>query len=217
MARIRTIKAADSITGGLSRPSKMPEYAHNIPATACKVGSRLQEVRGSVCNKCYALTNRYRHPAVITAMRRRLEGLSHPDWTPAMALTIGKREIQHMRIHDSGDFQSVEHILNWLQVAQATPNTQYWAPSREYDMVRRAIRGALKRIGFAVPENFVFRMSAHMIGEKAPESFTNTSSVHAARPSEESHLCPASDQENECRDCRACWNPEVKDVAYWLH
>jgi hypothetical protein len=45
MARIKTIKAADEITGGLSKPSKMPEHAHNLPATACKVGSRLQEVR----------------------------------------------------------------------------------------------------------------------------------------------------------------------------
>ncbi len=31
-----------------------------------------------------------------------------------MALTVSKREIKHMRVHDSGDFQSVKHVLNWL-------------------------------------------------------------------------------------------------------
>jgi hypothetical protein len=38
MARIGTIKNADKITGGLSKPSKMPGHAYNIPASECKRG-----------------------------------------------------------------------------------------------------------------------------------------------------------------------------------
>lgn len=218
MERIGTIKAADLITGGLSKPSKMPEWAYNLPATECQVGGRLQQIRGSVCQRCYALTNRYRHQTVIEAMHRRFEGIFHPDWVPAMALTIRKREVEHMRVHDSGDFQAVEHVLNWMRIADATPETEYWAPSREIEMVRRALRECMRRIG-VFPENFVIRMSATMIGDPGPRGFENTSSVHANRRDapEGSFVCPAPDQGNRCGECRACWNRLVKNVSYWLH
>ena len=55
------------ITGGLSKPSKMPGYAYNLPATECKIGSKLVKVPGSVCHGCYALKGRYRFPNVKDA------------------------------------------------------------------------------------------------------------------------------------------------------
>lgn len=91
IARIKTIKAADLVIGGLSNPSKMPEYALNLPAKRCHVGARLQAIRGSVCNKCYALSNRYRHPKVVDAMERRYQGIFEEDWVAAMVLTIRKQ------------------------------------------------------------------------------------------------------------------------------
>ena len=53
-------KEARQITGGLSKPSKMPGPAHNLPAQACKTGAKLVKVPGSVCAGCYALKGRYR-------------------------------------------------------------------------------------------------------------------------------------------------------------
>lgn len=212
MARIGTIKAANEITGGLSKPSKMPEWAYNLPATECKVGGRLQEIRGSVCERCYALTNRYAHPNVTAAMRRRFEGIFRYDWTPAMALTILKREIEHFRWHDSGDIQSLNHLLNILSVVRHTPLTRHWLPFREYEVYRSAIALVVE-----LPPNLTARASAHMIGDPPPKGFAHTSTVHASRPPRESHVCPAPDQGNRCGKCRACWDPEVKDVAYWLH
>ena len=29
--------------------------------------------------------------------------------------------------------------------------------------------------------------------------------------------CPAAQQDNECRDCRNCWNPEIKVIKYGKH
>ena len=29
--------------------------------------------------------------------------------------------------------------------------------------------------------------------------------------------CPAAQQDNECRDCRQCWDPEVKTIKYGKH
>ena len=38
-------KEAREITGGLSKPSKMPGPAHNLPAVACKTGAKLADPR----------------------------------------------------------------------------------------------------------------------------------------------------------------------------
>ena len=40
-------KEARKITGGLSKPSKMPGPAHNLPAVACKTGAKLVKIPGS--------------------------------------------------------------------------------------------------------------------------------------------------------------------------
>ena len=48
-------KEAKEITGGLSKPSKMPGPAYNLPAQACITGAKLVQIPGSVCEGCYAL------------------------------------------------------------------------------------------------------------------------------------------------------------------
>ena len=43
------------VTGGLSKPSKMPGYAYNLPTHACIVGTKLRD-RGSWIKYRAALT-----------------------------------------------------------------------------------------------------------------------------------------------------------------
>jgi hypothetical protein len=145
-------------------------------------------------------------------MRRRFEGIFRYDWTPAMAVTIGKKEIEHFRWHDSGDVQSIEHLLNIVTVARNTPHTRHWRPTREYELVRAALREIIQ-----FPENLVVRVSAHMIGDPAPSGFPNTSTVNAGRPSKVDYVCPTQKQGNRCGKCRACWTPEIETVEYPLH
>ena len=68
------------ITGGLSKPSKMPGYSYNLPAIHCKTGSKLAQIPGTTCHGCYALKGRYRFPNVMDAMMRRLGSITRPDW-----------------------------------------------------------------------------------------------------------------------------------------
>ncbi len=63
-------KEANRITGGLSKPSKMPGPAYNLPAIRCKTGSKLRKIKGSVCYGCYALKGRYCFPNVQKALER---------------------------------------------------------------------------------------------------------------------------------------------------
>ncbi len=48
----QVVSALNEITGGLSQTTKMPESSFSIPAKHCKVGSKLREVKGSVCHEC---------------------------------------------------------------------------------------------------------------------------------------------------------------------
>jgi hypothetical protein len=61
--------------------------------------------------------------------------------------------------------------------------------------------------------NLTLRFSMPMIDQPAAGSWVNTSTVVSG----EGRTCPAPDQNNECKDCRACWDKSVPNVAYGKH
>src|SRR5437763_9079539 len=144
--------------GGFSKPSKIPTYCYNIPATECKTGGKLRTVKGSVCASCFALKGRYVFPVVIAAMYRRFKLLDSPNWIEAMAALINRRKLQYFRWHDAGDVQSVVHLERIAAVCRLTPNTKHWLPTREYAIVRQWLAQYDK------PANLNIRLSAHMVG-----------------------------------------------------
>ena len=196
-------KEAREITGGLSAPNKMPGPSINLPAWNCKTGVKLQAVKGSVCAGCYAMKGRYRFPNVREAMDKRLTALTDPRWVDAMVTLITGEK--YFRWHDSGDIQSIEHLENIFRVCRKTPETQHWMPTREAQFIKRLNVNQ-------VPRNLIIRMSSHMI-DQGPVSFWPwTSTVVTA-----GKTCPAAEQNNECKDCRQCWDRSVKNVAYGKH
>ena len=75
-------------------------------------------------------------------------------------------------------------------------------------MVRAYLDG-----GGTFPYNLNVRLSAAFAGRTcAPLPGTTTSSVDA-----DGQRCPARNQGNECRDCRACWDRDVQNVDYPKH
>lgn len=205
---IRTMAEAEDIAGSLSKTSKMPGYSYGIPAQKCKVGSTLQQVSGSVCASCYALKGMYRFPNVQNAQARRFSGLQHPQWVEAMVFMIASKKGQYFRWHDSGDIQSLSHVRSIYEVCRRTPSIQHWLPTRESSIIRESIRN-----GDTVPENLVLRISAAMIDGPPLTSFLNTSTV----VTNGTESCPAHKQDNQCKDCRACWDPKVKNISYRAH
>ena len=196
-------KEARVITGGLSKPSKMPGPAYNLPATQCITGAKLVKVPGSVCHGCYALKGRYRFSNVRMALARRLESLKHPQWVEAMVALIHGEP--WFRWHDSGDLQSPEHLKQIFEVCKRTPETRHWMPTREARFLRLMDPDI-------IPPNLIIRMSSHMIDQQPVKFWPWTSTV-----STKSKTCPAQDQGNQCRDCRACWDRKVSNVTYPKH
>ena len=201
------IKEAREITGGLSKPSKMPGPAYNLPASQCITGRKLVNVKGSTCSGCYALKGNYiRFPAVQKAMERRAASLVHDSWIPAMVAQIKRH--RWFRWHDSGDLQSVQHLKNIFEVCKLTPDTRHWLPTREARFINLMDPDV-------VPKNLKIVLSDHMNNQRVTPTWWPYTSGVTTEPKQVS--CPSSKQGNKCLDCRKCWDRRTKRVIYGKH
>jgi hypothetical protein len=210
------VKEAAAITGGLSKPSKMPCPGYSLPAAACKIGSLLAKKLGTACSGCYALKGFYMFPSTQRAMEKRLVAIRHEKWVEAMSLLINRYSAKsgYFRWHDSGDIQDKEHLSRIAEVCRQTPTIRHWLPTRENRIVREFAKS------HKIPENLVIRMSAPLVdrGLKKPANGLPFSTIHSKEDMfKEAHLCPARQQGNICGDCRACWRKDIPHVSYHLH
>ena len=200
------IKEAIAITGGLSKPSKMPGPAYNLPAAACLTGAKLVKIPGSTCSGCYALKGRYRFGNVQKALNRRLKALEDRCWIAGMITLIQGRPV--FRWHDSGDIQSAKHLTNIFEICNATPETLHWLPTREAQFIKDLQPEV-------VPKNLKIVFSDHMNDQAHGVTFwPYTSGVTTKRGAA---TCPAPKQGNSCQSCRQCWDRSVKRVVYGKH
>ena len=110
-----TVKACKEITGGGlgKRNTKMPGRTYGISAWRCKTGQKLAKIKGSVCSMCYAMKGNYKkYQNVRQGFIKRADSLVHPLWAEAMAVQIRRYSTDDVfRWHDTGDIQSLEHLL----------------------------------------------------------------------------------------------------------
>ena len=204
-----------------TRNSKMPGSTFAVSATKCNVGSKLAQIEGSTCHRCYALKLEKLRPSVrigwgdnyLKATRMIAE---RPDvWAKAMAFQITKAAEKtgenYHRWFDSGDLASLDMLNAIVAAVELTPHIQHWLPTREAGVVKAFLKTR------AFPSNLVVRVSATMIDDQPIAGHTNTSTVHRKDNTPVGHSCPASHQGNSCGACRACWTPSVVNVSYPLH
>jgi len=236
VAKITSVKQAKAIVGGLSKPSKMPSYAYNLPASRCKTGGKLNKVPGSVCYGCYAADTiewtkrkceangkwaltRYTMHGVQNALEKRYQSLSDPMWVPAMVYLIrhfakpnvnrGRKAVKYFRWHDSGDLQDSNHLANIIMVAEATADVKHWLPTREYTIARNS----------NPTPNLTIRLSAHMENGAAPSGFgLPTSTVSTGdKPENGGSRCFAYKRDGSCGNCRKCWDSNIQNIDYLKH
>lgn len=230
--RINSIGEAVGIIGGKSKPfseaSKMPCFSYSIPATFCKTGEKLRLMEGSVCKDCYACPSEtegrtggwYDIDRVQEPMTKRLLAvLFNPRWTDAMIFLFQHYKFPIFRWHDSGDIQSVEHLTNICKIADAIPNTLYWLPTQEWDMVIDYWNQNGKVSLDELHPNLIIRLSARMKDGPAPIWLARKLGVQTSRVSTRGTDvdCPASQQGNSCGPCRKCWNQKIECVTYHFH
>lgn len=231
---------AKSIVGNLGFSSKMPGTSFALPAVKCITGVKLAKVAGSSCSLCYALKDRWLWPNPQKSMQRRLAGITHPLWVDAMVkllththrnerirVDLGAAGVRLQKLggqrwrwnvsgfhrwHDSGDIQSVEHLAKICEIAALTPKIKHWLPTQELGMVRAYLAN-----GGSIPDNLTIRVSSIMIDDQTRRNWPQTSSVFRDIVPENTHICPAPEQDHRCGSCRACWDRNIPHVAYRLH
>ena len=204
-----------SIVGSdLSKTTKLPCLSFNLSAEHCITGSKLVNVRGSVCYGCYALGGFYKMYGHIEKMKPKTKKIKNDLWVSSMVWLIenqlGKKDKSYFRWHDSGDIQSIEHLENIAKIARKLPNIMFWLPTREYKILTDW------RKEYKQPKNLIIRASAHMIDQQPPKNIGLTSTVHnTGKPI--GFNCKAPSQDGACLDCRSCWNPKIKNISYHIH
>ena len=78
------------------------------------------------------------------------------------------------------------------------------------DMIEECVHDIDNVYVHSNPKNLVIRFSSPMVDQGPVNSWPNTSTV-----STKSRTCPAPDNNNECGSCRACWDPEVKNIDHF--
>ena len=203
------VSEARAAVGGLSQTSKMPCLSWGISADHCKTGSKLAQIEGSICSTCYAQKGAYKWPPPKNAHERRLSLINTSGWVDNMVSAINNAD--YFRWFDSGDLQTDEMLADIVRVAIATPETKHWLPTHEIFIVSRYLRKHGK-----FPSNLIVRVSAAMVDGEPSKRFELTSTVHKLdKPI--GRECPSSRQGNKCADCRACWNPRIKNISYKYH
>ena len=209
------IKEIEKKIGTLSNPSKMPSYAWGISAKHCNVGSKLAKIKGTICNKCYALKGHYSFKNVFNAHEIRRKAIELPEWVDYMAelLTQKYKKLDKSRLFhrwfDSGDIQSYSHLMKIFEVCELTPHIRYWLATREYQIIDQI---NVKD----VPKNLCLRVSTTKVDSPPPKFWKWTSGVHKDKKAV-GRECPAPKQNGECGSCRACWSRSIKQVSYKEH
>lgn len=168
----------------------------------------------------------------------------NPIYIPVRGERDGRK---YWRIHDSGDFYSLDYLAAWVQVALRNPDVTFWAPTRIWALGPRVI-ASVNAINVA--PNLILRPSAYSINEPGLRhlgpgwSAGTTVYGDAAKPSMGPFQgpdpsqpfdwdCQAYQTDNDkvtCRDamppggkrdsdrgCRACWKHPDVVVDYTLH
>jgi len=212
----------------LTDTSKMPSASWSLPAReACPYALNGE---GTICHACYADKGSYTcYPNVKKAQRARFawvrECLKSDAGTDAfvrtMVDTIRRTKNAYFRVHDSGDLFSPAYTWAWVRICQALPGVRFWFPTRSWrPLTMKNISPATKiawelaLMALAAEPNVTVRPSALFVNAPAPRIPGLAAGSTAA---DEGFNCPASKQNNECGDCRACWDAPEVAISYRVH
>ena len=204
-------------TPKLSAPSKMPCKSWSLPAWETCPGARGKGGQPvDACRTCYALQGRYTFGAVEAVRKHNLEDWKSPDWVDAMVKHIGKSKL--FRWFDSGDMYDAMLAIKIAQVVKATPHCAHWIPTRAYKDA--AILPVIQELLDPLP-NVVVRFSSDSVHGETLDNVEHSSTIISDESEYVSGkgrvLCTAPKRKGKCGNCRACFDPRVKVVAYHKH
>lgn len=224
----------------LTDTAKMPSASWSLPAREACPYALYGE--GTICGDCYATKGSYtQYPGVQKAQRARFqwvrESLKSEAGTDAFVATMvgtirtavdgeqrkfGASVGRYFRVHDAGDLFSPAYTWAWVRIVQALPDVRFWFPTRSWRPVTMSkiapdvkLGWELALMALSAEPNVTVRPSALFFNAPAPR--VPGLAAGSTAMADGSYSCPASRQNNECGDCRACWDMPTTPISYRAH
>lgn len=114
------------------------------------------------CKKfCYATVGQQAFKSGVLRRARAFKASLQEDFVEKMIAEIKKDKwVRGIRIHDSGDFYTMEYLQKWCDIARAFPETRFYAYTKSLRIVLRAYD-----LGY-IPDNLRIIQSEGGVGDK---------------------------------------------------
>jgi hypothetical protein len=145
--------------------------AGHLPAFQSVTGIKTCPMAGECAKGCYAKQGAYTWSNVSSVFEARLQVTLRPDFAQIMINEVTRVRADIVRIHDSGDFYSLEYVLKWFAVMKALPNVRFYAYTKMVSLFKRL--DAQDRI----PANFTVIFSYGGLEDKLIDPTTDRHSV----------------------------------------
>jgi hypothetical protein len=109
-----------------SKENNVNLYNFGIPAYKTASGKMTCPFAKDCVKFCYAQKGAYSWSNVKPAFEKRYELTKDENFVSIMSDAIKGTKATHIRIHDSGDFYSMDYIFNWFTIAVNNPNVTFY-------------------------------------------------------------------------------------------
>ena len=156
-----------------SEINKMRILNFSLPAYKTKDNKTVCPFAKDCIKYCYAQKGNYKYPSVIKGLNNRYELSKTADFVPQMNATIILQRPTHVRIHDSGDFYSIEYLLKWVDIANTNKDVIFYAYTKSIPFFKGTFQG---KPLIKVPKNLKIIFSE---GSKKDILINNNTDRHA--------------------------------------
>jgi hypothetical protein len=143
-----TAEGEKAVTQLLAQNSKLKKttgkrsFNFGIPAYRSQSGFKTCPKAGACAVGCYARSGAYRFSNVAAAYETRLAATFLPDFGDRIRAEVGKKRVERLRIHDSGDFYSETYLETWKDIARSLPAVEFYAYTKQVKMLKKHLRSA---------------------------------------------------------------------------
>ncbi len=208
----------------LSNPSKLNSESFALPVSDEVCLGRYKQNSSEMldkCKSCYADNRGFYAMPGTKAVRDDNLALFKADNKAFVAWMIGKlnrKKNKQFRWFDSGDIASIDFLSAMIEIAELTPDTTHWIPTTTWNYPDRAFQAKLQVLQSL--KNVRLRASNPANMQVLSQNTYPLQSVvvnELKQSSKDMFYCPASNQAGKCGDCKACYNPNIKTIAYLKH
>ena len=215
-ALVAKMQAESTSTVKLSNTSKLGVKSWSLQAlNTCPASIGADGELVDACKGCYATAGHYRYANVRAPREFNRQAWEQDSFVNDFVKALNKERF--FRWFDSGDMYNIKLAEKMLLIMQATPHVNHWLPTRMHKF--KKFHSVIEQMA-ALP-NVAVRLSSDSItGELVESKISDLNSTIIPEYEIDSYngfICQAFYQDGKCLDCTACYDKNVKTVAYVGH